>query len=282
MVVETHKSYTAIEEGPFFRERHTGLEIIASDLVHNFGAGGVNRGPAPVITVRESTAAVASGRVFPNNPLLYGNLRFHMVEYGLAPVVSLEDADGVVQAGQGFMLAFSRETSSGTVAQEVEVSRGASLPPVALRAEVPVDRDVTGILGRVPLTPRVFLAYKFPEESWSATVTLEMGQAIDLPGGGRARFVAVQNWVRIAVANDWSVPYVYALGMLACVTLAVALLAPARGVRYLLVKTKGGTALHMAAWHARGDPAFAERVRSIANQAAGAESADVTDTGGEA
>jgi hypothetical protein len=280
--IDARASYIAVEAGPLFGERFTGLEIVASDLVHNFGADGINRGPAPVITLRRGATAVASGRVYPNSPLRYGPLLIHMVEYGLAPAIALEDADGAVQGGQGFMLAFSRETSSGTVAQQVEASRGPSLPPVAMRVEVPVDRDATGILGQVPLKPRALLWVAAPGQSGAATVSLELGQAVDLPGGGKARFVGITNWVRIAVANDWSVPYIYLLGMLACVGLTIALLAPPRGARFLVVETKSGPALHVASWHARGDPAFAERVRSIANQAAGAESADETDTGGEA
>jgi hypothetical protein len=281
-VVESHAAYVSISEGPFFGERHAGVAIVVSDLVHNFGAGGFNRGPAPVVTLRRGADAVASGRVYPNNPLSYGPLLIHMVEYGLAPAVAFEDADGAMQVGQGFMLEFSRETSSGTVARATQVSRGASLPPIAMRIEVPVDRDATGILGSVPRAPRALVAFGLPGGSLAPTITLELGKAVDLPGGGKARLVDVQNWVRILVANDWSVPYVYLLGMLACVALAVALFVPARAVRVLVVEAEAGNALHLASWHARGDPAFAARVRSIMNVAAGADAPVGPEAGGEA
>jgi hypothetical protein len=281
-VPDVGASYAHLAKGPLFGDRFSGLTLVASDLVYNLRVDGINRGPAPVITLLDGSTAVASGRVYPNNPLRYETLLVHMDEYGLAPLIGLEDEEGVTRATKVFFLEFTKETSSGTLAQDAEAARGASLPPVAFRVEMPADRDASGILGRVPFAPRVLIRVGSPGLGLSDAVPLEFGESIDLPGGGKARFIDVQNWVRITVANDWSVPYVYALGMFACVTLAVSLFAPARGARFLVVETKSGPALHVASWHSRGDPSFAERMRSIANQAAGAESADVTDTGGEA
>ncbi|MBA4370848.1 MAG: hypothetical protein C0418_04640, partial [Coriobacteriaceae bacterium] len=59
-VREEHAGYLQISEGPLFGERHTGLDMVASDLVYQFVDGEVTRGPAPVITLLRDGAPVAS------------------------------------------------------------------------------------------------------------------------------------------------------------------------------------------------------------------------------
>jgi hypothetical protein len=273
-VRDQHAAYTRIAEGALFGERHTGLTIETSDLVYNFGAGGVNRGPAPVITLRDSGGIVAQQRVFPNNPLRYGPLMVHMSAYGVAPVVAVEATSGPMLATKTTLLEFSRETSSGTIAQEFGLAGGTLGGGVAVRIEMVADRDSDGVLGRVPRSPHVLISTMASgDTTFGAPAVLGLGGPVTLPDGARLRFVSVQNWVGLSVANDWSVSAIYLLSGLACVCLLVSLFVPTRGGRIMLEETDSGASLGVSAWHVRRDAAFRERIHAVAREAAG-EGAD--------
>lgn len=268
-VPEGHASYSRIAEGSLFGERHTGVAIEASDLVYNLGAGGVNRGPSPLVTLRDESGIVARQRVYPNNPLRYGPLMIHMSAYGVAPVVSVEASAGRSLATKTTLLDFSRETSSGTVAQEFGVEGGSLGGTVPVRIEIVADRNSAGPLGRVPDSPRLLVSMVTSKDStFGVPASLTLGEAVTLPDGGRLRFVSAQNWVRLGVANDWSVPVIYALSLLACAALFVALFVPTRGARIVLRDTDEGLSLGVSLWHVRRDAAFQESVQAVAQSAA--------------
>lgn len=283
-VIEKHDAYYHLEEGPLFGERHTGLTLVASDLVYNLVADGVGVGPAPVVTLLDSGSAVASQRVYPNNPLRYGPLLLHLKEYGLAADLVAVGPKGEATAAERILFQFSRDTTSGTLAQELGLSQAGASSPLAVRVEVPVDRDASGaVLGRVPRDPRLLVAVGDPATgSWEPTVSLALGQAVPLPGGSSLRFGGIDNWVRVTVANDWSVPWLYALFGLACLSLGVALFVPPRGARVLLVSSDGAAALHVAVWHSRRDTAFTDAVHAaVAGAASGTNMDKGPDSGRE-
>jgi hypothetical protein len=81
----------------------------------------------------------------------------------------------------------------------------------------------------------------------------------------------VKDWVRVSVANDWSVAPIYALFCVAIAALAVAVIVPARRVAVMLVETEAGWSLHADTWHSRKDPTFRTRVEHVLREAAGVQ-----------
>jgi hypothetical protein len=95
------------------------------------------------------------------------------------------------------------------------------------------------------------------------------GEQVAIPGGLTLTVVQLTKYARLSVVNDWSVYYIYALFVFAVIGLALAVFAPLRGARVLLVTDDQGARLHVAVRHGRGDPHFPARVEAALRQAFG-------------
>lgn len=270
-VADERASYLQITEGPLFGQRFTGVEFVASDLVRGYRVGGVDFGPAPVVTASRDGVRLAAGRVYPNSPLRVGSLLVHMADVGPAAVVALESAGGAEIGRTTLLLDRSSETSSGTRPSRFSFVGGAGAPPIDARIQVIVHR--TPAAGPTePLISRAIVETSAAGSgSFGTPLTLVVGEFLPLPGGRRLRLVDVKDWVRVSVANDWSIAPLYALFGTAIVGLALAVLVPARRASVLLVEDEEGWSLHVGTWHARRDPAFRRRVEDAVRKAAGGQ-----------
>lgn len=266
-VADLHESYLQVDDGPLFGERHTGVVFVAAELDRRYSLGGVEYGPTPLVAAYRDGTEVARGWVRPNSPLRVGSLMVHMVDFGPAVVLALETPDGA-EIGRGtFTLDRSETTSSGTSPQEFSLSSEAGEPLVDVRVQVQVFRSASGDAPE-PVSRAILETSTPSATSFGPPVVVTEGEALDLPGGQRIRVAHVKDWVRVSVANDWSVPFIYVLLLLATFGLGVAVLLPARRVSVLLVEDSGGWSLHMASWHSWKDASYKVRVAQIVREAA--------------
>lgn len=256
-VAEVHENYLQIVEGPLFGERHTGLEFEMTQLDRDFIKDEVDFGTSPYIKVYRDSELVTEGWVHSNNPLQVGSLMVHMAALGPSVTLAVEATGGPEIARETFTLDLSTDTSTGSVPQVFDLTDGSG---------------ASGLVARVQVLTRASAGWSATEsralletsavgaDDFGPAVTVPEGSTFELPGGGRLRVVEITDWARVSVANDWSVPFIYGLLVLAILGLAVAVLMPARRVTALLVEDDEGRFLHVGTWHDKRDPEFKRRV----------------------
>jgi hypothetical protein len=270
-VQDARASYLQITEGPFFGSRFTGVELVATDLVREFTVGDVDFGPSPIVTAYSGGAQVASGRVHPNSPLRVGSLLVHMAAFGPAAVVAAESVGGAEIGRTILLFDRSTETSSGTKPQVFSFASGPGATPVDARVQVVIGRTAADAPATAWVSRAIIETATAGSGAFGPPVTLAVGEFLPLPDGGRLRLADVKDWVRVSVANDWSVAPIYALFCVAIAALAVAVIVPARRVAVMLVETEAGWSLHADTWHSRKDPTFRTRVEHVLREAAGVQ-----------
>lgn len=269
-VADVHESYLQIVEGPFFSENHSGVVLEMSEMNRDFVKDGTDYGPSPYIRAYRDSVLVQEGWVHPNSPLRVGALMIHMAAFGPAATLSVESTGGAEIARTTFTLDLSTDTSSGTVPQVFDLTTAQGQAGLTARIQV----LTKAAAGASPTEARALIETKTVEAAeFGPPVTVPVDSTIDLPGGGRLRVVSVTDWARVSVANDWSVPFIYVLLMLAILGLAVAVLVPARRVSVLLVETDEGRFLNIGTWHDKRDPTFKKQMIDAVELAAGAQEA---------
>lgn len=258
-VTDTAANYRNHHAGPLYAG-HSGLRIEATDLVLDYVDGsGQPRGPAPVVTLKRGGAVVASGRVYPNAPLRSGALLIHMNDYGFSPVISLETSAGTRIERQELLVDRPSTDTSETGATSFELAG----PGVVIPVSASLLRTDSG-----KRVEDLKLKLRLGENGSLGQRVLAAGETVELPTGDRLRLDAVTHYVRLSIADDWSVYPMYALFGLASAGLALAVLFPARSAWGMLVSTPAGDALHVVTRNGRGDVVFEERVREALRSAA--------------
>jgi len=245
------ESYGVLDEGPFYAG-HTGFRIEVTDMVFDYTTDGVNRGAAPVVSLYDGEALVTSQRVYPNSPLRHGPLLIHMDDYGLAPVVVLLGADGLEHARQELIVDFDDSTPEGVAPVELELT-GPEEEPVAVTLQLALPPG-TADVGRIEV------AVTDPDDGSTSTSSVGRGEPVPLPGGEQFMVEDVGYYARISIADDWSVPFIYALFTLSVLSMTVAILVPHRHVLVFLTEESSGAMLYIDVRHSRGAPAFAKTV----------------------
>lgn len=255
-VADTHESYLQLAESPWFGERHSGIEFEMTEMDRDHTIGRTDFGPSPYVHAYRDGQEVRAGWVHANQPLRIGSLMLHMVALGPSVTVAIESAIGAEVARETMTIDTSEETTTGTIPVVFDLTDDAGSSAVAVQLQVLNKLSA----GAVPGVAQAIVATGTADATTFGTpVTLGVGDAISLPGGQRLRIVEIGDWARVSLANDWSVSWIYALLMLAIAGLAVALLVPAKRVTVLVVQDDDGARLHIAAWHDKRDPLFAEQ-----------------------
>jgi cytochrome c biogenesis protein ResB len=260
---EEASSYGHLETGPLHLG-HTGLEVAVTDLALEFPVDGIDRGPAPMVELRDEGGTVASQRVYPNNPLRYGRLLVHADDHGLAPVVSLLDSEGAEMARETFLSDFDETQPGGLAPVEFGLGEAPGQPDrytVRLVLFLPEGDEEEG---RIELEVA---------RAGSLLVARDVGtgERVELPTGEALVVESVGLYTRLSVADDWSVPYIYALLALASLGMSVAVFSPYRKVWVMLVEDEEGPGLNVRAKHWRGRPTFAEDVERAVRSAVAAD-----------
>lgn len=244
-------------QGALYRG-HTGFEFTARDFQLATPVGGVDRGFSAVIDVSRGGHVVASQRVFPNSALHYGALLIHRGdEWGYAPVIEVRDASNTVVARADAFLASSAVTSGGIGPAALGLS-GLPSGNATIAVQIPYAPASVGATRTLAHALRVFVQRQ--GEASRTPVLVSEGGAIPLGSGYTLRFVRRDFYIEARVADDWSIVPVYALFVVACVGVTIALLLPTKKAWVLLIAEGDATRVLVLARHVRGDPGFAERV----------------------
>jgi hypothetical protein len=201
---------------------------------------------------------VASGEVYPNNPLRAGPLLIHNSDYGLSVAIEALDESGAVVGRTNQVLDFDESTTSGTGIAVFDVNDGAShVASVAIEVAA---RDLKGDLPRLlPPEPSVLVTVDDPAGG-SVRQDVRRGGTARLTQGWSLRVTDVGYYARLSVVRDWSVPWIYGVLVVAILGLMQAVLTPYRAVWFRVDSCGSGSSVRMAVFAPRADPGFRSRV----------------------
>ncbi|MEI8080477.1 MAG: cytochrome c biogenesis protein ResB [Actinomycetes bacterium] len=187
---------------------------------------GLDRGPAPTVSILKPDGSVAaSGVVYPNKPLRYGSIIVHPSEIGLSPGFALVTKDGVQGDRTNMIVDFSETTPGRTTAAEFELTAEQAADSIVASVTVPLQTKDGEFIRAVPKQPSAtFVVRPATGGSPIASETVLVGQDIQLPNGSRLRLLGVGYYARLSIVDDPSIPLVYALLIVGMVAVSVSIL----------------------------------------------------------
>ncbi len=264
-VIDATENY----EGPIDRGAlypgHSGLELRARDLQLKTVVDGMDRGESAIVGLYRSGTVLAERRIYPNAPLRWGALLVHPGKWGYAPLLAVEDTAGEAVATAYSYIDQSAVTSDGVGPGGLSLTGGA-VQGWEVGLTIPITgRDAKGV---PTLARSLRVTVTRPNGTVSPPVLVEEGQRIEIAPGAWLRFVRRGMFVAVSVADDWSVPWIYALLIGASIALAIAVFFPPRRVWLMAVRDgEGLVSIHAVTREQRGSPAFPDQVATIMSTA---------------
>lgn len=263
---ETSQSYGKLDRGPW-PAPHTGWRLVVTGVDEDMERGDVHYGVVPTIAVVSGQEVLAEAQVYPNNPLREGPLLIHLSDHGLSVGVEVFDAEGRSQGSSSRLLDFDDAAESGTQPSGFDVNEAGS-KVASVSVEVPA-RDMNGMLPRLlPPDPVAVVSADLPDGT-HVSQRLARGEEMALAQGWKLRVTDISYYARLSVVRDWSVPWIYAMLLLATVGLVLAILVPYRAVWLRLDETIDGVAVRAVAVQHRKDAYFKEALAAALEQSAG-------------
>lgn len=264
-VIDDVAAYAGSEHrGPLY-PGHTGLELRAREFQTTTVIDGIDRAHSAVVEVYRGGAKIAERRVYPNSPLRTGRLLIHRTsEWGYAPRLEVVAPDGSVVAQTSAFIPVSTLTSAGAGPVDLDYNDATGTPYV-LKVSIPAGG--TDASGTRTLQKALLVEVTGAGGVAGPPVRIDEGASGELPGGASLRFVSRAQYINVSVADDWSVPFIYALFVLAALGLVVAVLFSPKKVWVLLSHEDGVGRIRVLARHLRGDPNFPEHVVGIVREA---------------
>ncbi|MDA3937121.1 MAG: cytochrome c biogenesis protein ResB [Actinomycetota bacterium] len=255
------ESYGALDTGPWF----SGLSeygIGISEFKRSFNDGTVDRGASPVVTLWEGETELVSQRVYPNQPLRYGDMMIHMNNWGYAPEVGFTTAGGddrgslklIVDVEEGI----PRSTSSG-----FEVTSSADGEVLVFEATL-ISREGG---------PEMEVTALASDGSRGESAQLGLGEVLTLPSGDRIEYRALDYYARLSVVHDWSITPIYTLFIIGLIGVSVAVLDPYRRVAVVVSGRPDAHDIldaHVLIRRGRRSALFVDRVKETLEAAVGA------------
>jgi hypothetical protein len=270
------------DPGPLYRQRVGDAEVEVFGFVRDYKTGDYSRGPSPHLRLHVGGAVVADQWVYPNNPLRYGSLLVHQVEYGVSPVLTALNQDGIsVGEASGFS-DWDEAAPDGVTPVAFTLQTG---DPQAAGTEVTVTleaaREGTAVIRAIPPPKRVRILWRAAGADEASRAELLPGESIAVPGGS-LRLDDVKYYARLSIVDDWSVYPVYALFVTATIGISLAVFAPRRAAWVLVEEgpVPGRVTVRVLTRHWRGDPSFRVRIEDALHAAIG--ESDQDDDGGDA
>jgi hypothetical protein len=199
------------------------IRVDKMDLVYMID--GIDRGPAPTVSiVRPDGSVAASQVVYPNNPMRYGSLTIHPGAFGLSPGIAIVSKEGSEGARTNLIVDFADDAPGGTRPAEFALSTG-EVESVLASVTVPLAKQSGAFVQALPSNPKSTFVLR-PAEGGApiATGTISVGDALELPDGSGLRLLGVGYYARLSIVDDQSIPLVYALLVLALVGVSVSIL----------------------------------------------------------
>ncbi|MDO8963006.1 MAG: cytochrome c biogenesis protein ResB [Coriobacteriia bacterium] len=248
--------YGTYDAGPLYSWRYPGLSMEVVDFKRLYEVGGVQREDSPRVRLYSGDAAIADQWVYANNPLRYGSLMIHQVEYGVAPSVSVIASGGAVVGSSAGLSDWSDSATYGVTPVALELVNGdPAAPPIDVEISLVAAREGTAVVRAIPPPRHTSISWTVRGSGVTSTAVIVPGESIPVPGGD-LRLDAVTYYARLSVVDDWSVYPIYALFFLATVGLALALLVPRRAAWVIVSEVDGSRVAAVVTRHWRGDPVF--------------------------
>ncbi len=251
--VEDARASYMLNAGPLSGAAFTGVGIKVDRVDPALTVDGVARGATPFVSIIKDGKAIVGHWVYANNPLRYGPLLIHATDSGRAVLGTLLST-GNGGGDEPLVLFFPPGFSSTLTSSRYQLT-----PPGA----TPLTLDVAPATGS-----RVAVAVV--GGSQGATRTVGVGQSVTLAEGLTLRVDALTAYAQLQVANDWSVPWIYAIFVAGSLGSALTVFVRPRTVRAAVLEGPGRedgadrtgpfTRLHVVVTHGKSDPAFPGRV----------------------
>lgn len=230
--------------GPLFAgHQQLSLEVQAIARDHVPDEVGLSVGDAPLVRLySEQGSVLASDYVYPNNPLRWRNFTVHRRDTGPALMATIRSQDGIEES---FYAYFNRSaaTSLGIDSQRLTILDSASSKEYVLEL---------GPAGE----GRVRAAVVSPPELAAEAVAVSVGDTISLPFGGTLVLDELMGYATLTIVEDPSGAWVVGSLLIACMSVAPALLFPARFVYLLPIQREGEPQMAVVVQAQRVDPAF--------------------------
>ncbi|GAB4276352.1 MAG: hypothetical protein Kow0056_06700 [Coriobacteriia bacterium] len=251
--VDEPASYGLLEEGPLF-SGHSGLTIAVPEMPEEYVVDGLDRGPAPYVELRDGERVVAAGYVYPNHPLRHGTLLIHRADTGYSPTLALFAADGSLISRKEFLVDLDESQPGGlTPVDFALIASGGGDLAGRLVLALPESEEGTGTAMLRIGAPDGTVVYEGP---------VFLREPVSMPTGETLVLESVRRYARLSVADDWSVPFIYAFIISASLALVLAVFSPYRRAWVLVTPEGEGSRVGIVARHWRGSPLFAETVRA--------------------
>lgn len=244
---DVEESYGLLQRGPLHGEL-SGFTIgVEEDVPLQYVIGGIDRGAAPMVYLRDGERELARGRVFPNQPLRYSSYMVHLSDWGLGIVTTITEEGKGDKVSQVFIDRNPVRPQEWGTATEVffdeagaEIARvNFSTQPGTGAAKVEVIRADGSVENQI----------------------MNVGDIVQLREDVTLRIDHLGSYVRLSMVDDWSIPILYALMVIACVAVSVSILVPYRSVWIVVDRSTSRPALCVTIHHSRGSPWFVKLAR---------------------
>lgn len=272
-VIDQAAAYSWVEQGPLFGS-HTRLRIAVKDVNLDYRSGGLDRGPAPLISLLSGDRSLATQRVYSNNPLRFGRLTVHMAGYGPAATIIAKGSDGAEIGRTDVFMQPSSASPSGVLPARFSLVTRGGAASVDVTVSVLVPRGVRRSTP-TPLRERQVVLTSASPLLRGARVVLQNGETVTLTDGTGIEFAAPRYYADLTVVEDWSVIPIYVLFWAAAIGGGLSLLFPRQLAVVALSERAGALRLTACARRSGGSSVFLARVKETvadASQAAPTES----------
>lgn len=252
--------------GPLYPGGPTDLALVARDLQLHYTTARIDRGPTAEIALSRGTELLVRQSVYPNNPLRYGTLLVHRGKHGLAAFMSHETSAGVEQGRTriDFTFDFTGKNATGISSQELLFPALREGLGATVTVTVPLDRRSGRPLLRLPAVPRARVLFGSGASSMAtATAELLPGDSVILADGSALRLVRLDYYVQAYVADDWSVPWLYAFAIISCAAVSCSILVRTESAWVVLSEDGDGVELSVVTRSRHRDALLLERVKRV-------------------
>ena len=219
------ESFGLLNRGPLYRFAQSPdlIRVDKVDLVYM--VDGIDRGPAPTVSiVRPDGSVAASQVVYPNSPLRYGSLIIHPSDIGLSPGFALVSREGSEGARTNVIVDFDEQVPATTTSAAFTLTAENAENSLEASVSVPLTNEAELFVREVPNPQRASFVVLAPGGgSQIASSTLSVGEDLPLPDGTSLRLLGVGYYARLSVVDDPSVSLVYALLIVALLGVSVSI-----------------------------------------------------------
>ena len=254
-------AYGVLSVGPLHRWSTTPEVLVVRSLRLSNIVSGIERGPSPTVAIVSSDGrALATKEIYPNAPLHWGSKIIHPSAYGFAAVFALVASDGSVLGTSTVFMDFRDDASSATSERVLSIRDPQGSLVASVGVQVPLQRTPNGVLRTLP--PEKAVEVRVPAGGAEGSrVALAPGADVSLPSGLKLRYLSIGYYARMAVADDWSVPWLYGVFAVAIISLPGSLLLPQTAVAgVLLGSEEEGYRLALTVRDWRGSPERSSRL----------------------